>query len=76
MPDLDFIRTEIERMRIQVGRQRREILQLQKAGIPTTSAEALLHRMLEKIDQLCADRDRMKAEIPRPKGRVLGGRKW
>jgi hypothetical protein len=32
--------------------------------------------MLEKIDQLCADRDRLKAEIPRPKGGVLGGRKW
>jgi hypothetical protein len=33
MPDLGFVRSEIERMRVQGGRQRREILQLQKAGI-------------------------------------------
>jgi hypothetical protein len=42
--DLGVIRNEIERMRIQVGRQRREILQLQRAGNSTASAEALLHR--------------------------------
>ena len=76
MPDLDFIRAEIERMRVQVGRQRKEILQLERAGIPTASAEALLRRMLDKIDTLCAERDRMKAELPRPKNKVLGGRSW
>jgi hypothetical protein len=43
MPDLGFVRSEIERARVQVGRQRREILQLQKAGISTVAAEALLH---------------------------------
>jgi hypothetical protein len=73
---LDRIRSEIEHMRLQVGRQRKEILQLQRAGIPTTSAEALRQRMLEKIDSLCAERERLKAELPRPKGKVLGGRKW
>jgi hypothetical protein len=26
MPDLDFVRREIEHMRVQVGRQRKEIL--------------------------------------------------
>jgi hypothetical protein len=31
MPDIDYIRGEIERMRVQVGRQRNEILQLQRA---------------------------------------------
>jgi hypothetical protein len=41
MPDIDFIRREIERMRAQVHRQRGEIRQLQHAGIPTGSAEAL-----------------------------------
>ena len=41
MPDIDFIRNEIERMRTQVGRQRKEILQLQRAGISTASAELL-----------------------------------
>jgi len=75
MPDIDFIRAEIERMRVQVGRQRKEILQLQRAGIPTASAEALLQRMLDKIDTLCAERDRMKALLPRER-KVLGGRKW
>jgi hypothetical protein len=76
MPDIDFIRREIERMRTQVHRQRGEIRQLQRAGIPTGSAEALLDRMLNKIDELCAERDRLKREMPSAsKGRVLGGRK-
>jgi hypothetical protein len=74
---LDYIRREIERMRIQVHRQRGEIRQLQRAGISTTSAEALLDRMLDKIDNLCAERDRLKKELGSPiKGRVLGGRSW
>jgi hypothetical protein len=77
MPDIEFIRKEIERLRTQVGRQRREIRQLQKAGISTASADALLERMLNSIDTLCAERDRLKREAPGPsKGKVLGGRKW
>jgi hypothetical protein len=44
--------------------------------IPTASAEALLQRMMDKIDTLCAERKRLKAEQPKPCGRVLGGRKW
>ncbi|MCC8953662.1 hypothetical protein H8B02_09425 [Bradyrhizobium sp. Pear77] len=76
MPTLEFLRSEIERMRVQVSRKRKEVLQLQRAGIPTGSAETLLQRMLDKVDALCADRDRMKAQLPKPKGRVLGGRKW
>jgi hypothetical protein len=76
MPDIEYIRGEIERMRIQVHRQRGEIKQLQRAGIPTASAEALLDRMLNNIDELCAERDRLKKEQPRPsKGNVLGGRR-
>lgn len=75
MPDLDFIRGEIEHMRLQVGRQRKEILQLQRAGISTASAETLLQRMLDNIDGLCAQRDKLKADLPRER-RVLGGRKW
>ena len=73
MPDIDFIRGEIERRRAQVGRQRREILALQKAGIPTASAEALLQRMLDAIDELCAERDRLKAATPLQK-KAIGGR--
>jgi hypothetical protein len=72
---LDYVRSEIERMRTQVGRQRKEILQLQRAGIPTTSAEALLQRMLDKIDSLCADRERLKAEQKHSlKGKAFEGR--
>ena len=74
---LDFARREIERMRTQVHRQRGEIRQLQRAGIPTASAEALLERMLDKIDELCAERDKLKKDQPGPtKGKVLGGRQW
>lgn len=73
---LDHIRSEIAFMRVQVSRQRKEVLQLQRAGISTVSAEALLRRMLDKIDTLCTERDRLKAELPKPKGRVLGGRQW
>jgi hypothetical protein len=77
MPDIEYIRAEIERMRMQVHRQRGEIRQLQRAAIPTASAEALLDRMLNNIDGLCAERDRLKKEKPGPsKGKVLGGRRW
>ena len=75
MPDLSFIRAEIERMRVQVSRQRKEILSLQKAGINSLPAEALLARMLANIDNMCAERDRLKREQP-AKGNVLGGRNW
>ena len=75
MPDLDYLRREIEHMRVQVGRQRKEILQLQRAGISTASAELLLGRMHTKIDGLCAERDRLKKEQPVER-RVLGGRSW
>jgi hypothetical protein len=74
---LDHVRSEIEHMRVQVGRQRKEILQLQRAGISTASAELLLQRMLVKIEGLCDERDRLKKEQGGPtKGRVLGGRSW
>jgi hypothetical protein len=73
---LDYIRSEIERMRTQVHRQRGEIRQLQRAGIATASAETLLERMLTKIDELCAERDRLKKENGPAKGTVLGGRSW
>jgi hypothetical protein len=61
---LDQIRAEIERVRTQVSRQRREILQLQRAGINSLPAEALRARMLANIDNMCAERDRLKREQP------------
>jgi hypothetical protein len=74
---LDQLRTEIERMRTQAHRQRGEIRQLQRAGIPTASADALLERMLANIDGMCAERDKLKKEQGSPiKGKVLGGRSW
>ena len=74
---LDHVRSEIDHMRVQVGRQRKEILQLQRAGIWTAAAELLLQRMLAKIEDLCAERDRLKREEGGPtRGRVLGGRSW
>jgi hypothetical protein len=77
MMDLGLIRSEIERMRVQIGRQRKEILQLQRAGLSTASAEMLLERMLAKVDNLCAERDKLKAELPaQPQGKALGGRRW
>jgi hypothetical protein len=73
MPDIAFIRAEIERMCAQVQRPRGEIRQLQRSGIPTSSAEALLDRMLDKIDILCAERDRLRKQEPghnRGKGKL------
>src|SRR4051794_1742687 len=75
--DLDFIRREIEQMRIQVGRQRKEIIQLQRAGLGTALAEALLGRMLVRIDARWDQRDEMKKSATHQnQGRVLGGRTW
>ncbi len=60
--ELQAVRAEIEHMRRQVLRQRREIQDLQKAGIPTKSAEELLERMLAKVDGLSVERDRQVGE--------------
>ncbi|NPU12886.1 hypothetical protein HL666_19125 [Bradyrhizobium sp. 83002] len=62
MRDLSFIRAEIDRMRVQVGRQRREIVQLQRAGVATEAAKALLERMLMTLDDLREQRERLKLE--------------
>jgi hypothetical protein len=74
---IDHVRAEIERMRTQVGRQRKDILSLQRAGIDTASAELLLGRMLAKIEGLCDERDRLRKEQGGPlTGKALGGRSW
>jgi hypothetical protein len=57
--DLSTVRVEIEHMRRQILRQRKEIQALQRAGISTVSAEELLARMQTKVDGLCAERDRL-----------------
>ena len=76
MPDIEFIRAEIQRARLQVLRHRNEIMQLQRAGLTTNSAEALLDRMLNKIDTLCAERDRLKKELKKGLPRRMLGRHW
>ena len=73
MPDIEFIRAEIVRTRLQVLRHRNEIMQLQRAGLPTTSAEALLDRMLNKLDDLRDERERLRREQPPLRRR---GRRW
>ncbi len=63
-------------MRVQVQRQRKEILQFQR-GISTASAELLLQRMHARIEGMCEERDKLKHGQPGPvKGKVLGGRRW
>jgi hypothetical protein len=49
-------------MRRQILRQRKEIQTLQRSGISTVSAEALLQRMQDKVDGLCQERDRLVGE--------------
>ena len=60
--ELTAIRAEIDQRRRQILRQRREIRDLQRAWIPTTSAEELLGRMQSNVDELCTERDRQLGE--------------
>ncbi len=60
--NIDHIRSEIEHMRRQILRQQKEIQDLQRAGVPTKSAEELLERMQAKVDGLCTERDRQVGE--------------
>jgi hypothetical protein len=59
---IDAIRNEIEHMRRQILRQRKEIRALRRSGIPGKSAEELLERMLANVDGLCIERDRLVGE--------------
>jgi hypothetical protein len=59
---IDHIRNEIKHMRAQILRQRGEIRQLARSGISTASAETLLARMLQKVDDLAGERDRLLGE--------------
>lgn len=64
---------EIEHMRLQIRRQRSDILRLQRAGIDITSAEALLSRMQDKVDGLCAERERLVGEQRLRLGKIVKG---
>ena len=60
--NLENIRAEIERMRYLISRQRKDIQSLQRAGISTLPAEALLARMQATVGNLCAERDKRVGE--------------
>lgn len=60
--NLDHIKAEIARMRVQIKRQQRDILDLQRAGIGTASAVALLERMQTNADELIGERNRITGE--------------
>ncbi|WP_409189747.1 hypothetical protein [Bradyrhizobium sp. RDM4] len=74
---LNWVRSEIERMRGQLRVQEREIRMLQRAGIATASAELLLGRMRAKVDDLCRERNALEkaatgqATHPMTRGRDL-----
>ena len=60
---LSQIRSEIEHMRRQIHRQRKDIQALLRTEICTVSAEELLARMLTRVDELAAERDRLVAAL-------------
>jgi hypothetical protein len=64
MANIDFVRADIEHKRRQVDRLRGEIRELQRSGISSASVEAVLDhdQMLNKIDDLCAERDRLRGQ--------------
>ncbi len=56
---LQFICAEIERLRLQIRRQQKEVFTLQRSGICAASAELLLARMQASVDALCIKRDKL-----------------
>jgi hypothetical protein len=60
--NVEQIRAEIERMRQQISRQRKDIQSLQRAGLSTLPAQALLARMQATVDNLCVERDKLVDE--------------
>ena len=60
--NIEDIRREIDFRRNQIARQRKDIQTLQRAGINSLPAEALLARMQAKVDDLCAERDKLVGE--------------
>lgn len=60
--DLEQTRSEIAQLRDRIRRKQADLVQLQRAGIRTDDAEAVLHRMQDRLDKLCADRDRLAGE--------------
>ena len=53
---LEWVRSEITRVRGDIRAQERENRMLERAGLATASAELLLVRMRAKVDDLCRER--------------------
>ncbi len=64
---LNWVRSEIARLRGHIRAQEREIWMLQPAGVATASAELLLIRMRAKVDDLCRERDTLRKGKPQPR---------
>jgi hypothetical protein len=56
---LQFIFAEIERLHLQIRRQQKEVLTLQRSGVGTVSAELLLARMQASVDARGIKRDKL-----------------
>jgi hypothetical protein len=63
--NLDYVRNEIARLRVQIRRQQTEIEVLKRADVSTASAELLLVRMRAKVDDLCSRRAKLQAATQR-----------
>jgi hypothetical protein len=59
---LQFICDEIERLHLQIRRQQKEVLTLQRSGVGTASAGLLLARMQASVHALCIKRDKLIGE--------------
>lgn len=57
--ELDDIKAEIARMRIQIKRQQKVVCDLQRASIDTAAAAALLEQMRNTVDDLIRERNRI-----------------
>ena len=70
---IDGIQKELDHMRGQIVRQRRDIRDLEWAGIDPTSANALLARMVDKVAALVTQRDN---EVWSDRPKYPGTGKW
>ncbi|MDR6305925.1 hypothetical protein GGQ85_003651 [Nitrobacter vulgaris] len=73
--DLSRIREELCQMRRQILRQRKEIRNLQLAGVPTAAAEELMARMKSRVVELREERVRQSEEQRRQKPAMANVRK-
>jgi Mg2+ and Co2+ transporter CorA len=64
LDQISELEKKLHTKRIQVGQQHDVIRELQGAGISTNSAEMLLDRMIDRIDKLCAELERLKKNRP------------